>query len=175
MIYTSHASTASVQLPCNPLFLAIMCSRSDLQYVQSCDMIGAGVKNAVICLFTGNSRLFMVRHTRSQRYGLPGGKINSGETPWQAAVREFREETGFQLPSDARASRSGSYVWRKHTAIFLLHTSKKLSIGPVVNGDGEVSETCIPRTRTVRAMLDSGSVRRFEVSSIRAVFDAYKL
>ena len=30
-------------------------------------------------------------------FGLPGGKLDEGETPEQAAVREFEEETGYKL------------------------------------------------------------------------------
>lgn len=31
------------------------------------------------------------------RYNLPGGKVEPGETPKDAALREFWEETGIQL------------------------------------------------------------------------------
>lgn len=47
----------------------------------------------------------------------PGGgvELDAGETPWDGAVREFREETGCDLPADARVvgmvtSSSGTYV-----------------------------------------------------------------
>lgn len=34
------------------------------------------------------------RHKRLGRWLQPGGHLDPGETPWQAAVRETREETG---------------------------------------------------------------------------------
>jgi 8-oxo-dGTP pyrophosphatase MutT (NUDIX family) len=35
------------------------------------------------------------------RWGIPGGAIEPGETAWQAAVREIREETGYRIASEA--------------------------------------------------------------------------
>jgi 8-oxo-dGTP pyrophosphatase MutT (NUDIX family) len=32
---------------------------------------------------------------------IPGGKLDPGETPWDAAAREFAEETGSPLPADS--------------------------------------------------------------------------
>lgn len=47
----------------------------------------------VICKRDG--RILYVRKPKS-KWALPGGKIEMGETPEQAAVRELREETGLQ-------------------------------------------------------------------------------
>ncbi len=38
----------------------------------------------------------MVRHAR-RAWEMPGGKVDPGENPEAAAVREFREETGFDV------------------------------------------------------------------------------
>jgi 8-oxo-dGTP diphosphatase len=45
----------------------------------------------VICKRDG--RILYVRKPKS-RWALPGGKIEAGETPEQAAIRELTEETG---------------------------------------------------------------------------------
>ncbi|MFI5928296.1 NUDIX domain-containing protein [Micromonospora sp. NPDC051543] len=43
-------------------------------------------------------RLLLVRHTGSpDRWGVPGGAVEIGESPAQAAVREVREEIGVQI------------------------------------------------------------------------------
>lgn len=42
-------------------------------------------------------RILVVRKEGTRRFMLPGGKIESGEAPDQAAVREAREELGVAL------------------------------------------------------------------------------
>lgn len=42
-------------------------------------------------------RVLVVRKRGTSRFMLPGGKIEAGETPAQAAVRELLEEVGAEL------------------------------------------------------------------------------
>jgi 8-oxo-dGTP pyrophosphatase MutT (NUDIX family) len=42
-------------------------------------------------------RVLVVRKRGTSRFMLPGGKIEAGETPAHAAVRELREEVGAEL------------------------------------------------------------------------------
>ena len=41
-----------------------------------------------------DDRVLLHRHKRLGRWLQPGGHLDPGETPWEAAVRETREETG---------------------------------------------------------------------------------
>jgi 8-oxo-dGTP pyrophosphatase MutT (NUDIX family) len=60
----------------------------------------SNIKNASIIVVTGNNydRVLMVRDKNNHKWMFPGGKIDKGETSWEAAKREFEEETGFELP-----------------------------------------------------------------------------
>ncbi|SQD99954.1 MULTISPECIES: NUDIX domain-containing protein [unclassified Parafrankia] len=50
---------------------------------------------ALVALWRGDD-LLLVRDRRRECWELPGGTIEPGETPRQAAVRELREESGYE-------------------------------------------------------------------------------
>lgn len=58
----------------------------------------------VVCaLLIDNGRLFVAKRDYGEFKGLyefPGGKIEPGETPEQAIVREIKEELGAEIKSD---------------------------------------------------------------------------
>lgn len=56
------------------------------------------VSNAVL---DPDERLLLLRHTHHGMWGTPGGAVEPGELPAEAASRELREETGLALTPDA--------------------------------------------------------------------------
>ncbi|MEX5294036.1 NUDIX domain-containing protein [Kocuria sp. CPCC 205268] len=58
------------------------------------------VQAAAAVVVRGDGRLLLVRRGREPqrgRWSVPGGKLEPGETPAQAAVREVLEETGVRV------------------------------------------------------------------------------
>ena len=56
---------------------------------------------AAVVLRDDDGRVLVVRKRGTERFMLPGGKIEQGETPSDAAVRELREEVGAELDPEA--------------------------------------------------------------------------
>ncbi len=49
-------------------------------------------------IFDTAGRVLLIKENYGRRrYGPPGGRVEAGESPWAAVVREVREETGLQV------------------------------------------------------------------------------
>lgn len=60
-------------------------------------------------------RLLVIRHSESGRWSVPGGAIEPGETPELAAIREAKEETGFDVRLDRlRCALGGPDYWTEY-------------------------------------------------------------
>ena len=60
--------------------------------------------------FSGG-RFLMVRHPRRGGWEMPGGHVEDGETPEQAAAREFLEESGYSIRIVGRMDYQGVDVF----------------------------------------------------------------
>lgn len=57
------------------------------------------VRVSAVAFLNAENELLTVRKKNSQRFQLPGGKPDAGESPLETAIREVREETGIELPA----------------------------------------------------------------------------
>jgi mutator protein MutT len=87
-----------------------------------------GIQGAVMVLLDrGNRTLLLERHPSSNfapnKWGFPGGKIEEGESPLTAAVRETQEETSIEVQDVVelgRFSRVQAFLSRNYTGAVIL-------------------------------------------------------
>jgi ADP-ribose pyrophosphatase YjhB (NUDIX family) len=80
----------------------------------------ARVEGANVYATDAEGRILVVRPTYTKEWMLPGGRVERGETPHEAAIREAREETGLDVALDrlalidARRARDTSFIFAGH-------------------------------------------------------------
>jgi mutator protein MutT len=52
---------------------------------------------AFAVIFDKEARIFLCHRTDRDMWNLPGGRVETHETPWEAVVREVEEETGLHV------------------------------------------------------------------------------
>lgn len=93
-----------------------------------------------VLVFDEGGRVLLIRENYDRRrYGLPGGAIEPGETPVEAAVREAREETVVEV---AIGSLVGLYTLRTsgHTLVGFVFRAAIARGKPAVPDTGEIAE-----------------------------------
>jgi mutator protein MutT len=117
-------------------------------------------KNAVIIMLirTGKTwRLVMNverRGATKRVWGFPGGGIDAGETPWNAAVRELKEETGIVFDNNRWNHKSEHKFTRRGTRFYI-----GIYDGSVFKGNPknkEVSYVEWPKTENFYNVLRNG-------------------
>jgi mutator protein MutT len=52
---------------------------------------------AFAVIFDAQSRVLLSHRTDRDMWNLPGGRVEAGEHPWEAVLREVEEETGLRV------------------------------------------------------------------------------
>lgn len=71
------------------------------------------VKDLIIAaggILLQNERVLLVHRPRYNDWSLPKGKLDNGESPLEAAIREVREETGYEVETVGFAGSFGYLV-----------------------------------------------------------------
>lgn len=95
-----------------------------------------------------DGQILLVQRPRYQDWSLPKGKLNRGESPLHAALREVREETGYRAKALGFAGAFG-YEVKGAPKVVLYWLMKPLKQGPIL----DTNEVCEVRWVTVRAAL----------------------
>lgn len=93
----------------------------------------------VAAVFIENEDLILLLHrqknkSQANKWGIPGGKIEKNETPLQAAIREVKEETGFDISQQHIENLGTVYIEyneRDHFVYHMFRTKLKGNPGEV--------------------------------------------
>ncbi len=83
-----------------------------------------------------NKNLFLRRHPQKPyggEWAAPGGKIEKGETPGKAVVREVFEETGIVIPEEQLISHGKYYIDTKEVQFIMYIFQAKLEEFPEID------------------------------------------
>jgi len=98
-----------------------------------------------------DGQILLVQRPRYEDWSLPKGKLDRGETPLQAAIREVREETGYRVKTMGFAGAFG-YEVKGVPKVVLYWMMKPLKQGPILDPN-EVSEMRWVPVRTAMRLM----------------------
>mmetsp|Transcript_11911 Transcript_11911/g.23114 ORF Transcript_11911/g.23114 Transcript_11911/m.23114 type:complete len:183 (-) Transcript_11911:213-761(-) len=127
------------------------------------DWRAAQPRNVSLTLFRrgrAGPEVYLVRE-RSGRWGPPGGMMDHGEAVWEAALREYREETreGKQCYDPPPLRSLHKFCYRGHTAIIVGWVDGFAPEGPPPPNPHARSQEILDRRWVSTAALRSGDVQ----------------
>ena len=115
---------------------------------------------ASVCVFRDDEVLLIKRAKPPFLWSLPGGRIEAGETPEQAAVRELLEETGITAQIVAAgqilnftAGNGDRYVISNFAALYLSGEARAMSDAADVAWEAEAGFSSYSLTANARGVI----------------------
>ena len=109
-----------------------------------------------------DGEILLVQRPRYKDWSLPKGKLDRGETPLHAAVREVREETGYRVKALGFAGAFG-YEVKGAPKVVLYWMMRPLKQGAILDPDEVCEIRWLPVKTALRTMsyeLERDLVRR---------------
>lgn len=107
------------------IFFLLITKLSAIIYLEPTSQFKPCVEVATVYIeYNGQILLLHRQNDKSQgnKWGIPGGKVEKNETPLQAAVREAKEETGFDISNQEIETLKTVYVEYNEKNHFVYHT-----------------------------------------------------
>jgi 8-oxo-dGTP pyrophosphatase MutT (NUDIX family) len=95
--------------------------------------------NTAVIIITTSNRILLVRDVKNKHWMLPGGKIDRNEFSFDAALREFKEETSFKLDM-ANVISKNNYLFNKNgklTIIYIINSTQQFPAFDITKTNGE--------------------------------------
>lgn len=122
---------------------------------------------ASLFIVNDSNELLLVKETKVDKYGLPGGKVENGESMREAALRECLEETGLAATIDHLL-----YVSEKpltHEGNTVVRYIYKATVDTTDATEGELAYTYFPHTTLAQLSRD----HRIRGADVSALIDDY--
>jgi|688.fasta_scaffold68198_4 mutator protein MutT len=97
---------------------------SAVVYQQPTPQFKPRIEIAAVYIEYNNKILLLHRQenkSQGNKWGIPGGKVDKGETPLQAAIREVKEETGYDISKQGIENLGTVYIEYNEKDHFTYH------------------------------------------------------
>ncbi len=138
--------------------------------------------NAAIIFITSTNRVLLVRERRTRKWCVPGGKIDRNESDFEGALREFREETSFDIEPEFFTIIK-SYL-KQHgngskTKIYIIHSTQQFPLyNPHMVLNGETDHLVFLKLDDLHKLIFKGiphgkvdKLRSSNINSLKDLFD----